>query len=85
MKRLLSRFGIVPLVFAFGLLIGSALTGTAFAVYQPHMYNALNSLSNARNELQMANNDKAGHRKVAMNLVNQAIQQVHWGIQSANY
>jgi hypothetical protein len=58
-------------------LIGA---GTAYAV-QEHMINARDNLNNALNELQMAAPDKGGHRVTAINLVNQAIDQVNLGIQ----
>lgn len=80
MKRL-ARIGIVPFAFILGLLAGG-LTVTALAG-QPHMVNALNSLLNAQHELQVATADKGGHRASALNLVNQAIQQVRWGINYA--
>ena len=54
--------------------------GTAYAV-QTHMVNARDDLNNAVNELQMAVPDKGGHRVTAINLVNQAIDQVNQGIQ----
>ena len=82
MKRLATRFGVVPMVFVMGLLLGSVMTGTAWAV-QIHMQNALHDLQNAQAELNAAASDKGGHRVQAMNLVNQAIQQVKWGIQYA--
>jgi hypothetical protein len=71
------------------LVVGGVLTaisfsligaGTAYAV-QEHMVNARDDLNNAVNELQMALPDKGGHRVTAINLVNQAIDQVNQGIQ----
>ncbi len=47
---------------------------------QPHMYNALNALQNARSELQVAENNKAGHRVAALRLINDAINEVQAGI-----
>lgn len=84
MKRLISKFGLIPLVFVFGLAAGSALMGTALAVTQPHMQNALSALQTAQYELSHANNDKGGHRNAAINYTNQAVQQVREGIQYAN-
>ncbi|HEX4557880.1 MAG TPA: hypothetical protein VH166_01535 [Mycobacterium sp.] len=55
--------------------------GTAYAV-QTHMFNARDDLNNAVNELQIAVPDKGGHRVTAINLVNQAIDQVNQGIQA---
>lgn len=54
--------------------------GTAYAV-QTHMFNARDDLQNALNELQAAIPDKGGHRVNAINLVNQAIDEVNQGIQ----
>jgi hypothetical protein len=84
MKRVIARLGVAPILFVLGLLLGSVFTGTAFAIQQPHMVNALQSLRNAQNELNQASTDKAGHRVQALNLIAQAIQQVKWGIQASN-
>jgi hypothetical protein len=54
--------------------------GTAYAV-QTHMFNAGDDLNNALNELRLAIPDKGGHRVTAIDLVNQAIDQVNQGIQ----
>ncbi len=48
---------------------------------QPHMQAALTSLKTARDQLQKATDDKGGHRKKALALVQEAIQQVEKGIQ----
>jgi hypothetical protein len=45
------------------------------------MFNARDDLTNAVNELQLAVPDKGGHRVTAINLTNQAIDQVNQGIQ----
>jgi hypothetical protein len=50
---------------------------------QPHMQAALNHLKSARTSLEKATNDKGGHRAKALNLVNQAIDQVNAGIAAA--
>ena len=71
----------LPALFLAGSLFGSALTGVAFA-YQGHMWNALHDLQAAKAELQSAAVDKAGHRVNAINLVNQAINEVNMGIQA---
>lgn len=65
--------------FVVGLILGIALTGTAWA-YQTHMHNALNALYTAKNQLNMAEADKGGHRVNAINLVNQAIGETQAGI-----
>jgi hypothetical protein len=62
--------------------IGFGMFGasTAYAV-QTHMFNARDALQNAQNELEIAIPDKGGHRVAAINLVQQAIDQVNLGIQ----
>lgn len=55
---------------------------TVAEAQQPHMTNALKALNNARNQLQIADPDKAGHREKAIQLVSQAIEQVEKGIQA---
>jgi hypothetical protein len=57
--------------------------GTAYAV-QAHMVNARNDLQQSLTELQRADPDKGGHRDQAINLVQQAINQVDQGIQFAD-
>jgi len=47
---------------------------------QPNMQAARANLITARNELQRATSDKAGHRVNAINLVNSAIAEVNLGI-----
>ena len=44
------------------------------------MHNALNALYTAKNQLNMAQADKGGHRVNAINLVNQAIGETRAGI-----
>jgi hypothetical protein len=51
------------------------------AVREPHMSAALGHLQQAKEELQRATPNKGGHREKAMELVNQAIQQVQEGEQ----
>ena len=52
---------------------------------QPYMQAALNSLQNARWNLQHAAHDKGGHRANALNLVEQAIGEVQTGIAVGAY
>ena len=54
--------------------------GTAYA-YQGHMFSARDDLQSSLNELQQAIPDKGGHRVDAIDLVQQAIDQVNLGIQ----
>ena len=49
------------------------------ARHEPHMSAALGHLQQAKEELQRAAPNKGGHRERAMELVNQAIQQVQDG------
>ena len=49
---------------------------------QPHMYNAKAALENARGELNVAENNKGGHRVRAINLINEAIGEVNEGIRA---
>lgn len=67
-------------------LLPAAFLGVLFpcrakAADQPRMQAALDALKIARRELEAATEDKGGHRKRAINLVNQAINQVERGIQ----
>ncbi len=80
MRQLSSR-AIAPVLFVLGLLLGSTFTGVAFA-YQGHMWTAHNQLQSAVNQLNMAVPDKDGHRVNAINLANEAIEQVNLGIQA---
>ena len=48
---------------------------------QPHMHAAVHHLEEAKKELQMAEHDKGGHREKALELTNNAIEEVRAGIQ----
>jgi len=50
---------------------------------QPHMQSALDSLRNAKRELDQATSDKGGHRAKAIDLVKEAIAEVKAGIEAA--
>jgi hypothetical protein len=73
-----SRLVIAAIVTAVG--FGTLGAGTAYA-FQEHMATARNDLQQAANELQQAEHDKGGHREAALDLVQQAINQVNLGIQ----
>lgn len=69
--------------------VGATMVAIAVASYagyaagqvdQPHMQKALAELQNARNELNLAAHDKGGHRGRAVQLVDEAIGEVHSGI-----
>ncbi len=62
--------------------IGSIVTGAAVAE-QVNMISAREALHSAYSYLKAATPDKGGHRANAMNLVNQAIEEVNAGIQYA--
>lgn len=70
-------------------LCAVAAFGVAFAIGcatgqgQPHMRAALDELRAARGELQAATADKGGHRVRAIELVDDAIEQVRRGIEYA--
>jgi hypothetical protein len=53
----------------------------AMAEHEPHMSAALGHLQQAKDELQKATPNKGGHREKALDLVDQAIQQVREGEQ----
>ena len=75
MKRLTAGF----LVLAAALFCGF-LAGRVFAD-QPHMQAALEHLRAAKQQLEVAEADKGGHRVKAIRLVDDAIVQVEKGIQ----
>ena len=78
MTKLARKIGL-PALFLGGAVFGSALTGTALAV-QSHMFAARADLNAALGQLNAAIPDKAGHRVNAINLTNQAINEVNKGI-----
>jgi hypothetical protein len=65
--------------FASLLVLGSVIIATALPD-QPFMKAARGDLNTARNQLQKATPDKAGHRVKAIALVNSAIAEVNAGI-----
>ena len=63
----------------------SACAGFAVAeVDQPHMRNALSDLKEVRAELAQATTNKGGHRLAALAHVDQAIREVHLGMDRAD-
>ncbi len=78
MKRLL------VLVFAIALVAFYAGTLSVRAA-QPHMQAALEHLQAAKAELQAAEHDKAGHREAALKATEEAIHQVHEGIEAGRH
>jgi|SwirhisoilCB2_FD_contig_41_15676898_length_319_multi_3_in_0_out_0_1 hypothetical protein len=63
-------------------IAGAAVAGGIAVAAQPHMDNALAALQTARNELQVAEANKGGHRVNAMRLIDQAIGEVRAGIRA---
>jgi hypothetical protein len=63
--------------------VGFSLLGAGTAeAFQTHMWNANGDLLQAQSELNQAIPDKAGHRIAALNLIQQALDQVNLGIQA---
>ena len=77
-----AKFRFVIAGFLMLITFATAGAGTAYAD-QVHMYNALSELQDAIGHLQAAQDDKGGHRVNAINLAQQAIDQVNQGIQFA--
>ena len=74
MRRSVIRGLLLVLVLAVGFIAGQ------LSAAQPHMQAALTHLRQARTSLNRATADKGGHRERALDLVNQAIDQVEKGI-----
>ena len=70
--------GLFILLLTLGYLAGCATGGG-----QPHMQSALDHLRSARDELNVAEANKGGHRERAINLINDAIDQVQRGMDYA--
>jgi hypothetical protein len=75
------------MVLAAGALVAASALGYGIGLTQenqPHMQNALSDLKLARGELQVALHNKNGHRVNALNLTNQAIDEVQAGISAGD-
>jgi hypothetical protein len=77
------RLKTIALVLGSG-LVGSLLTGTAYAQMQGNMVNARASINQGIGYLQAAQSDKGGHRTNAINLARQAVREINLGIGYAN-
>lgn len=64
--------------------VDTSIAGSAATFDQPHMNRALDHLKDARNNLERATSDKGGHRARAIDLIDQAIEQVKLGIAAAS-
>ena len=62
----------------------AVLSNAAAAPDQPHMRAALTNLENAKRNLEAATADKGGYRKVAIDNVNKAINEVNEGLAAGN-
>ena len=72
-RRGLAGMAMVAVVAAASFVAGSYAA-------QPHLQNALSALQGARSELQVAEDNKGGHRVTAIRLVDEAINEVRAGI-----
>jgi hypothetical protein len=78
-----TRIGRGVAVFAFAVFFAAIGAATALAA-QTYMLNARADLNSAISQLNRADSNKGGHRKNAINLVNQAIGEINAGIAYAN-
>jgi hypothetical protein len=74
------NLGHLLLAFTFGILISSGVVIGNVQANQPHMENALNNLRSAREQLEVAKEDKGGHRANAIGIIDNAISEVKAGI-----
>ena len=64
-------------------LAGSMLSISMARADQPNMQNALGQLRSAKASLEVASNNKGGHRVNAIRLIDQAIVEVQMGMNAA--
>lgn len=64
-------------------LAGSVFSTSVARADQPNMQNALGQLRSAKASLEVASNNKGGHRLNAIRLIDQAIIEVQMGINAA--
>lgn len=77
MKKTFGKVVLGGSLFLLGMLTSQVMAD------QPHMQNAKESLRLAREELRQAEPNKGGHRERAMELIDEAIDQVQQGIDYA--
>jgi hypothetical protein len=80
-NRVLAVISTLALFFGMGWYSAVHAQTATMARQEPHMSAALGHLQEARAELEKATPNKGGHRERAMQLVDQAIQQVKAGEQ----
>ena len=74
------RAKIITGIGALALLIGLSIAQThQMAVHEPHMSAAMGHLEQAKAELEKAAPNKGGHKEKAIQLVDEAMQQVQQG------
>lgn len=80
------KFNLAHLILAFtvGIMATSGVLVQNAQANQPHMENALSSLREARQQLEIAKEDKGGHRTRAIGIIDNAIAEVKAGISFAN-
>lgn len=74
MRRSVIRVALLTLVLAVGFIAGQ------LSAAQPQMQSALRHLRAAKADLNRATSDKGGHRAKALDLVNEAINEVERGV-----
>lgn len=74
MRRSLLKATLLTVILALGFAAGH------LSAAQPKMQSALQHLRSARTDLNQASTDKGGHRAKAIDLVNEAIDEVERGI-----
>ena len=78
-NRLIAVLSTLTVLIGLGLYSAVHAQTAQMARHEPHMSAALGHLQQAKGELERAAPNKGGHREKAMELVNQAIQQVQEG------
>jgi hypothetical protein len=79
------NFAHLLVAFTLGILAATgALIPNVHAANQPHMDAALGDLRAARHQLEIAMEDKGGHRARAIGIIDNAIGEVQAGIEAGN-
>jgi hypothetical protein len=78
------NFAHLLLAFTLGIMASSGVLIQDAQAGQPHMYNALDNLRTARHQLEVAMDDKGGHRVKAIAIIDNAIDEVKAGIAAGN-
>ncbi|HJT72217.1 MAG TPA: hypothetical protein VJ731_18605 [Terriglobales bacterium] len=79
--KLLALLSAVTLFMAIGWYSSVHAQTHGMARHEPHMSAAMGHLEQAKDELEKATPNKGGHREKALQLVNEALQQVREGEQ----